>query len=63
VVFLVANFHHFAKSIFQKEYFVTNSPKNEIFIKNLPEIARIAYNMKVVFKIFYFHILNITKFG
>ncbi len=40
-------------------------PQNELFLilKSCRKVATIAYKMKNVLDIFYFHILNVVKFG
>jgi len=67
--FFWVNFRHFSKNIFKNEYFVTNSL---FFGENF---VKFFYKFKVfknhnnclqyekVFKVLYFHILNITKFS
>jgi hypothetical protein len=69
MIFFVMSFHYFVKTVFRKEYSVTNSPpfffwkipkKMELFF--VPKLTTIAYNSERVLENFFFHILITVKF-
>jgi hypothetical protein len=64
----VANFRHFAKNPLENNiwsqvpcFSENHSPKT--LFKKSPEITTIANTVKACLRFFYFHILNIAKFG
>jgi hypothetical protein len=57
-LFICGEFSSFCEKIMKHKYFVTNSLFFWIF-----KIAKNPYNLQYENKIFYFHILNIAKFG
>jgi hypothetical protein len=70
MIFLCDSFSSKCEKYFWKEYYVTKfslnicpQKKNLIIYKSLQIFTTIAYNMIRCLRFFYFHILNIAKFG
>jgi hypothetical protein len=66
--YVMTNFGHFMKNQFLKRIFCHKIPKvitkkRILKQKKSIKVITIAYNMKAYLRFFYFHILNIAKFG